>query len=299
MGYLDKLTAWLGERGEAFGLPLPSETVLRWLNHLADQGAAASTLRVAAAAISAIHTTNGYHSPTRDPVVVRFVAGTSREIHRSRPVKQADPLLPEQIREVLQSLGTPGTYYSTRPTMLLRDKAIMLFGFASGCRRSELVALELRDLDFDRDGSVRITVRTMKHRYSGEAHERRVHPSSDPECCPVRALREWLSASGILEGLVFRRFYPRTMDITEAGISGAVVDRAVKLMARHVPKPAWGRQPHYSAHSLRAGVATAAALAEKPDREIQEHLGHKSVATTARYIRIGNVRKSTLTSGLL
>lgn len=84
-----------------------------------------------------------------------------------------------------------------------RDCALLLLGFAGGFRRSELVALEVSDLKFVREG-LEVFVRASKTDQERTGLEKAVAFGSDPSTCPVRAVKDWLELSGIVEGPVFR-----------------------------------------------------------------------------------------------
>lgn len=301
VGHLQRLQAWLQERGERFRMPMDPHLLMRWLSSLADGGRAASTVRVAASAVSAIHVANGYETPTRDPMVRAFIAGTTRELRATRTVLQADPILPEDLAKTLaHALEGPESYHRD-PLVLTRDLALVLLGFAGGFRRSELARLQVDDLTFEQEGAA-IVVRLpwLKARYTDEPHERRICTAEHQELCPVSALRTWMAGAHITSGSVFRAFQAgRRCKLTERPITGRIVDHAVRKLTRHLLNEMPGRRPHWSAHSLRAGLATAASLAGRPDREIADHLGHRSLVTTARYIRASRVRRSELTRGLL
>ena len=301
LGHLRALRLWLQERGETLRLPLDAHTLMRWLASLADAGRAASTIRVAAAAVSALHTTQGHDSPTREPYVRAFLAGACRELRSNRTVAQADPILPDDLRSMIaHALEGPKSYHR-EPLVLTRDLALVLLGFAGGFRRSELARLQIEDLTFEGRDAVVVRLPWLKARYTDEPHERRICAAKHLELCPVSALLTWLTAAHLTGGPVFRGFVKRREGyvLTESAITGRVVDHAVRKFSAHLLEQVAGRRPRWSAHSLRAGLATAASLAGHPEREIAEHLGHRSPATTARYVRTARVRRSELTRGLL
>ncbi len=300
LGHLRNLRSWLEERGERLRIPMDSGLFMRWLSSLADAGRAASTVRVAAAAVSALHTTNGHESPTRDPLVRSFLAGTMRELRANRTVAQSDPILPSDLaKAVAHALEGPESYHE-QTLVLTRDLALVLVGFAGGFRRSELTRMKVEDLTFEDEDAVVIRLPWLKARYTDEPHERRLCAANRRELCPVSALRTWLTAAHITSGPVFRAFTAgHEIVLTDRFVSGRIVGHAVHKLTHHLLEKMQGRRPHWSAHSLRAGLATAAALAGRPEREIADHLGHRSPATTARYVRVARVRSSELTRGLL
>jgi integrase len=106
---------------------------------------------------------------------------------------------------------------------------------------------------------------------------------SNPETCPIRALQAWLEAAGINEGPVFRGVAGHGR--VQGRLSGYAVALVVKRYAA-----AGGLDPtRYAGHSLRAGLATAAAIGGASERSIMNQTGHKSVTMVRRYIRDGSL----------
>ena len=293
---LRRFQRWCEERGEQLQVPVPPELVARWLSSLADEGLSASTLYVSSAAVRALHETGGHESPTNHPQVRALLKGARRELTAQQVVHQADPILVDDLRTMVAQAYQTHPRYQVDGQLLSRDLALLLFGWAGGFRREELAALRVEQLQFDRaERSVIVRLDHAKNRV-GEPHERRLVAADASDLCPIGALETWLSSAGISEGHVFRRFSRGR--ITARPITGSTVDAVVRRFATALPRDV-GRKLIYSAHSLRAGIATAAALADKPDRDIADHLGHRSVSTTQRYVRTARVRKGNLTKGIL
>jgi integrase len=91
------------------------------------------------------------------------------------------------------------------PTSLIgvRDRALLLVGFAGAFRRSELVSLDVADIAFNADGLV-VQVRRSKTDQEGEGRKVGLPFGSNPLTCPVRSLRAWLDMAGIVSGPIFR-----------------------------------------------------------------------------------------------
>ena len=180
------------------------------------------------------------------------------------------PLVSADIKEIVGSL--PATLIG------LRDRALLLVGFSGAFRRSELVALNFEDLEFTEEGLV-VTLRRSKT--DQESRGRRIGipilPHSD--ACAVRALREWLAASHITAGPIFRpvRLGNR---ISAARLSGFGVARIIKKRL-----PAGKDATRYSGHSPRSGFCTSACSGGAPIKSIQNVTGHRSVDMLLRYVR--------------
>ena len=165
----------------------------------------------------------------------------------------------------------------------VRDRALLLVGFAGAFRRSELVGLDKQDCEFTNDGLV-LMLRRSKNDQEAQGRKVAIPYGSHPETCPVRALQEWLEASGITEGALFRSMN-RHRQIQSKRLSGYGVALVVKRYAE-----AAGLDPaKYAGHSLRAGLATSAAIGGASERSIMAQTGHKSVAMVRRYIREGSM----------
>ena len=144
------------------------------------------------------------------------------------------------------------------------------------------MALDLADLQFASDGLV-ITLRRSKVDQEGEGRKLGIPYGSNPDTCPVRSLKAWLEASGIESGPVFR-------SITRHGrIESRLSSGAVALVVKQYAGALGLDAATYAGHSLRAGLATSAAIAGASERAIMNQTGHKSAAMVRRYIRDGSL----------
>lgn len=270
-------------------LPASPELVADYVISMADEGLSESYISLSLSAIAHRHRASNLPVPTEHPQLLEIVAG----IRRKAPApKEAEPLLPSQLRKLVSVL---------RPAPVgLRDLALLSFGIAGGFRRSELAAMELDWLRFDGKGFV-VHLPRSKRDQEGEGHDRRICPGDHIETCPVHAMRSWLSSAAIESGPVFRPFTPNCKRTLDRHLSVERIDAIVRAYVRRA-KGQFGDEAFpgtkYSAHSLRAGCVTACAVADKPEWQIREHVGHKSAQTTARYIRAAKLRVSTVTEGI-
>ena len=160
-----------------------------------------------------------------------------------------------------------------------RDRALLLVGFAGALRRSEVVALDREDVTFVGEGMV-ITLRRSKTDQEGSGVEVAIPWGQDSSTCPVRALLAWLTASSITAGPLFRRV-DRHGHVGSRRLSAQTVALVVKQYASAIGRDADG----FSGHSLRAGLATAAARVGVQERVIATQTRHKSMTVLRRYIR--------------
>jgi integrase len=215
----------------------------------------------------------GLNAPTHDTIVVNTMKGI-RRTNGTAAVQKAATLIGD-IRAMIDM--------SDQGTIGLRDRALILLGFAGAFRRSELVGLDVIDCGFSKDG---LTVMLRRSKTDQEAVGRKVGIpyGSNPETCPVRMLQTWIQEAGITAGPLFRALN-RHGQVQPGRLSGIDVARVVKKLATRA-----GLDPaKYAGHSLRAGHATAAAIAGASERSIMNQTGHRSVQMVRRYIRDGSL----------
>jgi site-specific recombinase XerD len=224
-------------------------------------------------AIAEAHKAVGRESPTGAGIVKNTLKGIKRTLGTAAVQKTA--ALTDDVRAMV----------STTDAGLIgaRDRALILLGFAGAFRRSEVVALDVGDLDFGRDG-LTVTLRRSKTDQEGVGRKIGIPYGSNPETCPVRVLQAWLEAVGAASGPVFRAIN-RHGKVRQRRLAPADVARIVKKLALRA-----GLDPaKYAGHSLRAGHATAAAVAGASERSIMAQTGHRSLEMVRRYIRDGSL----------
>lgn len=161
-----------------------------------------------------------------------------------------------------------------------RDRALLLVGFAAALRRSELVALNVADVAFVPQGMTVLVARSKTDQE--QAGQSIGVVQTGTATCPVAALQSWLAAAKIEDGRVFRR-------INRHGQLGpALSDQSVALIVKRRAAMIGREANEFSGHSLRAGLATAAASFGVEERVIMRQTRHRSV-TVRRYIRDGEL----------
>ena len=241
-----------------------------------------STLTRRLSAISQAHQSAGVSSPTEDAGVRLLMAGIRRRLGTAASAKR--PVLVPDLQAMVAAV--PGNLLG------LRDRAILLLGFSGAFRRSELVALNREDTLETADGLV-VTLRRGKTDQEAEGRKVAIPRGRDAGTCPVRALSAWLTAAGIAAGPLFRRVN-RHGQILPQRLSGEGVAIVVKRWAAAVGLAA----EEFAGHSLRAGLATSAAIAGKSERAIMIQTGHRSTTTVRRYIRDANLFRENAADGL-
>ena len=224
-------------------------------------------------AIAEAHKAVGLESPTHSPIVANVMKGIRRT--KGTAARQKSPTLTDDIRAMVDAAdaGLIGA----------RDRALILLGFAGAFRRSELVALDVEDCAFGKDG-LTVTLRRSKTDQEGVGRKVGIPYGSNPETCPVRVLLGWLELAGITTGPLFRSIN-RHGQVQSGRLGGIDVARVVKKLAERAGLDS----AKYAGHSLRAGHATSAAIAGASERSIMNQTGHRSVQMVRRYIRDGSL----------
>ena len=261
-------TSWCADRGLE-PLPASASTVARFLT---DQAATktVATLHRRLSAIVQAHRAAGHPSPSDDQTV-RTVWRGIRRSKGTAPTKKR-PLLTEDVRRLLAVL----------PDDLLgaRDRALLLLGFAGALRRSELVELDVADVELVPDRGALVTIRRSKTDQEGQGERIPLHTGADPATCPVSTLATWLEVSGIEAGPIFRPIN-RHLTISPDRLTAQSVALIVKRTA-----VAAGLDPaRFAGHSLRSGFATAAAIAGAELHAIMRQTRHRSATVAAGYVR--------------
>jgi integrase len=268
--------AWTLKRGVP-ALPAASETIGRYLADCADRGRAVATIRRHTAAIARAHLARELPDPCRSAQVRNVLAGIART-HGVAP-KKKDALTLDRLRTVLLDLDDS--------LQAVRDRALILLGFAGAFRRSELAALNVEDLRWETRGLV-VTLRRSKTDQEGKGREVGIPSLDIAALCPVGALHAWLGASAITSGALFRTFGLRRGNAPQELTANRIDARDVaRILQRAVARA--GVPGDFAAHSLRAGFITSAAAAQVSEIDIARISGHKSADVLRGYVRRATV----------
>lgn len=227
-----------------------------------------STLERRLAAIRLAHRVKQLDPPTGHETV-RLVLRGIRRTRGVRPNKKT-AILAEQIR-AMAALADTDTLIG------LRDRALLLVGFAGALRRSELVAIEVEHLSFTADG-LELFIPRSKTDPEGEGY--RLPIKAGQTLCPVAALRHWLRAATITTGPVFRR------GRRGGGVAPeALSDRGVALIVKRYAQKLGLDPAQFAGHSLRSGFLTSAARNGASLDKMMAVSRHKEPRTLVEYIQ--------------
>ena len=275
--------AWCDEAGK-LALPATADTLGLHLVSMMRAGRLPATIGRRATAVASHHLVAGYASPlTAD--VREVLSGIGRKLGtEQRHAKAA--LSVEDLRLMLPACGDGARG--------ARDRAVLLLGFASGLRRSELAGLDLADAGRRPEGLL-LRISRSKTDQSGVGRALGVFRGHHRSTCPVRAFDAWVEERGEWAGPLFPRLTTPGDAVTHKRMSGDAVGVVVQSAARRA-----GLDPSkYGGHSLRAGCATAAAAAGASDLAIMARTGHKSLAMVGRYVRPASVFALDALAGVL
>ena len=263
--------SWCWQR-KLVPLPAMPEAVATYLASLAQAGRADSTIGRHLAAIAWHHRQAGEAAPQhRDPrdVIADTLAGIRRE-QRARPTRKKSAILAADLARMIAAA-------EGQSPRAIRDRAVMALGLAAALRRSELVALQLADLELVREG-LKLTIRHSKTDQEGEGQV--IAVPSGRVLKPGPRLNEWLSVRGGEAGPLFYRTDAQGIMTKEA-----MSDRSVaRLIQRYAEKV--GLDPAaVGAHSLRSGFLTEAAKAGASLPKMQEVSRQKKVEVLLGYVR--------------
>lgn len=296
----ERFKRWVRAEGLLPFLPAAPDVVVLYLTALAREGTPArgrrmgrrgrspATLDRARAAIRYWHHQAGHVSPTSHPAVIELLKGLRRR-HEERTFRER-PLMPIHLARIV-----PWLREHRSPIRFLRDRAILLAGFAGALRRGELAGLRREDVRIRDDGIYFALSRQQGERIAETTPGTKHHAASENKgvsferdaalaevgICPIEALREWAEASGGAPEAPFIRAC-RKGEVADAAVSTRKISRLVKAGAAAI-----GLDPtNYAAHSLRAGMATYLIwIREWNIFRVRDYMRHDNVETLNGYVR--------------
>ncbi|MBP6394231.1 MAG: tyrosine-type recombinase/integrase [Giesbergeria sp.] len=291
-------TAWYGLRyGGAIQLPLPVACVLQFVVDHAQRMTALGLVSELPAAIDAALVAGGYKGklgPMAHNTLVHRIAVMSKA-HQLRQL--ANPCQDVQVRELLSRtrkayakrgvLPRKKAALTKDPLQALlatcddslrgkRDRALLLFAWASGGRRRSEVALA--DMQFLRCVGQAQYLYTLAHSKANQSGVERPENHKPVLGAAGLALKSWLDASAITQGLIFRR-------VLKGGhLGGAMSPAAVRTIVQTRSALA-GVEGDFSAHSLRSGFVSEAGRQNISLADTMALTGHQSIPTVMGYFR--------------
>ena len=244
-------------------IPTQPKILALYITHLS-KSSKFSTLKRRIASISVIHKLKGHYLDTKHPIIMENLHGIKRTLGSRQKAKK--PILINDLKLIIKAIHKDK----------IRDKALILIGFAGGFRRSELVNIYYEDVEFVTEG-VKILIKRSKTDQSGEGIIKAIPYFDNQEFCPVITLKNYINDKNIKnsEGKVFN-----------------ISDKSVALIIKRYAKKAGLDSSKYAGHSLRSGFATTAAEFGAEERNIMAMTGHKTTQMVRRYIQEANLFKN-------
>jgi integrase len=264
--------AFCEARSEAY-LPADPKTINAFIEDRVKAGKKPATIKRYVATISRVHVAAGLLNPCSSEAVHLGLKKMGRET--SARQDQAHPLGWKDIKEFIESAG--------EGPRADRERAMLCVAYETLARRSELVALKVRDIDLHPDGTGQALIRRGKTDAEGQG--RVAYLSRET----VRWLKVWLEHAGIEEGAVFRRL------IGQDQIGGPLNPGSIAQIFKRVAQ--WIGMPerfvdHISGHSTRVGAAQDLAALDIDLAAITQAGGWKSTRMPLQYAEKINAARS-------
>ena len=254
-------------KNSLISMPTEPKVLSIYLTHLS-KTCKFSTLKRRIASIKVIHKMKGHYLDTKHPLVMENLLGIKRINGAHQKAKK--PLLINNLKVIIKAINELEKVKIKK----IRDKSLLLLGFAGGFRRSELVNIEFNDLEFVEEG-IKILIQRSKTDQLGEGSIKAIPYFKNVEYCPVTNLKNWIKIKNITSGKVFN-----------------ISDKSVSLILKKYALLAGLDPRKYSGHSLRSGFATSAAESGAEERNIMAMTGHKTTQMVRRYIQEANLFKN-------
>ena len=204
----------------------------------------------------------------KHPLIMENLMGIKRKLGTNQKSKK--PILISDLKAIINAIDNSNFSYLRK----LRDKSLILTGFAGGFRRSELVDINIEDIEFVSEG-LKIFVKRSKTDQSGEGMTKGIPYFVNENYCPVKNLKNWITQGNLKKGKIY--------DLS---------DKSVALIIKKFARIAGLNETKYSGHSLRSGFATATAQSGAEERDIMSMTGHKTTQMVRRYIKDANIFKN-------
>ena len=281
--------AWCDRHGRA-PLPASADVVAAFIADERDRGLSSSTIAVRLAALRYLHRAAGLPSPTATAAVSETMASIRRDA--PNPTKKRAASL-TVLRELLGPIS--------EDLRGVRDRALLLVGFAGALRRSELAGIRISELERT-DRGFQVTLPRSKGAQTSAVTV--PIPYGKTELCPVRALTRWLSDAGIDEGAVFRRLWVPPAE--RAGAPARFVVGTESLAPRSIARivqaratAAGFRAAEFGGHSLKRGALTTGKDLGVHPAHLKRLGRHATFDVLGEYLEFGDLFENHPLGGIL
>jgi len=249
----------------------------------------ASTIQRILASITYKYRLNGYQFDRKNPNISETISAIVRD-EKNLKSGQAKEILKADVVKIIDSISN-----DTEDFRNIRDKALILIGFYSFCRRSELLGMKYEHLNFENDG-IQVLIPFSKTDQTGEGRMIFLPATNDPYC-PVKTLNEWLEVSRIDSGPLFYKINKsNTIEkytINQKNQKVSLNDSSfVLILKKRAIAAGIENCDKISGHSLRIGSITQARMNGVPTHEIMAQSGHKTTQMIDRYTKLTNIKET-------
>lgn len=259
--------------------PASEDLVAAYLAARAEE-VAHKTVKNDVAAIRWGHIEDGCEDPTNSQEITQVMRGIRQRAHPDDGRGKRAPLLTEDLKDVVEALPleepteADGPKARSRYLRALRDRALVLIGYTSAFRGSELANIDLEHIEPNSDG-----IELFAPDPKGDPKTVGISYAEDPAVCPIRSLKKWLEEAEITSGGIFPRVFNST-ELGEGNMTYTSIWRRLNTLVERA-----GIDPdQIGTHSLRRGHLTQASLKGASIGRLQKTAGHKDPATTGKYI---------------
>ena len=255
------------------------KTISIYLTDLSNRNFKYSTIRRRLVSLSLANKLSGNYIDTKHPLINENLKSIKRKLGSYQ--KGKNPIVIEDLYKIIKVIDL-----NKSNSRKIRDKSIILLGFSGGFRRSEIVSLDIEDIEFVSEG-MKIHLKKSKTDQFGQGFLKGIPYLNDQLICPVKSLIKWINILNKKKGPLFRK-------ISKSGkiLDNRLTDQTVALILKKYMEIAGLNSSNFSGHSLRAGFATVTASLGADERSIMNMTGHKSSAMVRRYIREANLFKN-------
>jgi integrase len=250
----------------------------------------ASTIQRILASITYKYRLNGFQFDRKNPNIAETISAIVRD-EKNLKSGQAKEILKDDIVKIIDSIPNDSDDFRN-----IRDKTLILIGFYSFCRRSELLGMKYEHLHFGNDG-IQVLIPFSKTDQTGEGRMIFL-PATNDEYCPVKSLNNWLEVARIDNGgpLFYKINKSNTIEkytMNQKNQKVSLNDASFVLILKKRAGAAGLKDcDKISGHSLRIGSITQARMNGVPTHEIMAQSGHKTTQMIDRYTKLSNIRET-------
>jgi len=255
------------------------KTISLYLTDLSNRNFKYSTIRRRLVSLSLANRLSGNYIDTKHPLINENLKSIKRKIGSYQ--KGKSPIIIEDLHKIINVIDRDKSNLRK-----IRDKTIILLGFSGGFRRSEIVSLDIEDIEFVNEG-MKILLKKSKTDQFGQGFLKAIPYFNDQSICSVKSIINWVNILNKKNGPLFRK-----ISKSEKILDKRLTDQTVALILKKYMETAGLNSSNFSGHSLRAGFATVTASFGADERSIMNMTGHKSTSMVRRYIREANLFKN-------